>query len=311
MNYLQTLESELARAGIPPRRRARIVTEFADHLQENPEAELGAPRLLALQFADVLGTRLARSTAYWSFGVMAVAAFVLVVMFFEGGRTWGAWVGYGSHPDSAYIPTWWVPLMIVWFISAQLALAAGALALLRAWHLRHEAVITAADAAILRRRAAVGLIAGAVTMLVMPATDLMLARPLSAADRWHSLFTVVPAPWWGYVAIIGGPLLAVAMLSMLRMVLAAARMPPQQEGAAGDLTLDLGVQKAPLTPQRMALAMSGAIVLVMLVIGIGSSDPLAGLARGFVDAALFMAGFVVLGTYLGLRTTTRRSQVAQ
>jgi hypothetical protein len=286
MNYLQTLESELAQAGIPPRRRARIVTEFADHLQENPEAELGAPRLLARQFADVLGTRLARSTAYWSFGVMAVAAFVLVVMFFEGGRTWGGWVGYGSHPYSGYIPSWWVPLMVVWFISAQLALAAGALALLRAWRLRHEAVITAADAAILR-------------------------RPLSAADRWHSLFAVLPAPWWGYVAIIGGPLLAVAMLSMLRMVLAAARMTPQQEGAAGDLTLDLGVQKAPLTPQRMALAMSTAIVMVMLVIGIGSNDPLAGLARGFVDAALFMAGFAVLGTYLGLRTTARRSQVAQ
>ena len=43
MNYLDALESELTRAGIPRRRRACILTEFADHLYENPEAELGAP----------------------------------------------------------------------------------------------------------------------------------------------------------------------------------------------------------------------------------------------------------------------------
>ena len=73
----------------------------------------------------MLGTRLARSTAYWAFGLLAVAATVLVVMFLEGGRAWGGWLGYGSHPWSAYIPSWWLPLMIVWFISAQLALTAG------------------------------------------------------------------------------------------------------------------------------------------------------------------------------------------
>lgn len=316
MTYLETLDSELKRAGIPPRRRARIVAEFADHLQQNPQAELGAPRLLARQFADVLGTQLARCTAYWSFGVLAVDAVVLAVMFVGGGRTWGGWVGYGSHPISDYIPSWWLPLMVLWFISAQLALASGSLALLRAWRLRREAVITAADAAILRRRAAVGLFAGAMTMLVLPATDLMLARPLiyrlpgggvePAADRWHSLFAVTTASWWGYVAVIGGPLLVVAMLSMLRMVLAAARMPPHREGDAGDITLDLGMSDAPLTPARIALAVSGAIVLLMLVIGIHSSDPVDGLARGLLDAGLCMIGFVTLGGYLGLRASARR-----
>jgi len=252
MNYLDALESELTRAGIPGRRRARILTEFADHLHENPEAELGAPRELACQFADELGTQLARSAAYRAFGILAVAATVLVVMFLKGGRMWGGWVGYGSHPTSAYMPSWWVPLMVVWFISAQVALAAGALALLRTWRLRQQHVITAADAAILNRRAALGLAAGAVTMLVLPATDLMLARPLiyrlpgggieRAADQWHSLFAETPTSWWGYVAIIGGPLLIVAMVSTIPSVLAAARLRPRQEGVAGDLTLDLGVQ---------------------------------------------------------------------
>jgi hypothetical protein len=86
MNYVDSLEVELAAAGIPARRRARIVAEFSDHLHENPEAELGAPRDLARQFADELGTRLARGTAYRAFAALAVAAIVLVVMFFNGGR---------------------------------------------------------------------------------------------------------------------------------------------------------------------------------------------------------------------------------
>jgi hypothetical protein len=244
---------------------------------------------------------------------LAVEATVLVVMFLKGGRMWGGWVGYGSHPTSAYMPSWWVPLMVVWFISAQVALAAGALALLRTWRLRQQHVITAADAAILNRRAALGLAAGAVTMLVLPATDLMLARPLiyrlpgggieRAADQWHSLFAETPTSWWGYVAIIGGPLLIVAMVSTIPSVLAAARLRPRQEGVAGDLTLDLGVQNTPLTPRYIALTLSAAIVLVMLAIGIGSSNPVAGLARGLLDASLCMIGFTVLGVYLGLRTT--------
>ena len=144
--------------------------------------------------------------------------------------------------------------MVVWFVSAQVALAAGSLALLRAWRLRQ--------------------------------------------------FAVTATSWWGYVAIIGGPLLIVAIVSMLPAVLAAARMRPRQEGIAGDLTTDLGVQNTPLTSQHIALALSATIVLVMLAIGIGSSNPLAGLARGVVDAGLCMIGFTVLGAYLGLRTTS-------
>lgn len=312
MTYLNALESELKQAGIPPRRRARILTEFSDHLHENPEAELGVPRELARQFADELGTRLARVTAYRAFGVLAVAATVLGVMFIEGGRTWGGWVGYGSHPTSAYMPSWWVPLMVVWFISAQVAFAAGSLALLRAWRLRRQTVISAADAAILNRRVAVGLAAGAVTMLVLPATDLMLARPLTpyrlpngqTISHWRSLFSVTPSSWWSYVAIIGGPVLIVAMLSMIPSVLIAARLKPNREGVAGDLTLDLGVQETPITPPLIALFLSAALMLVMLVIGIHSGVPLAGLARGLIDAGLCLTGFTVLGAYLGLRATT-------
>jgi hypothetical protein len=174
MNYVDSLEVELGAAGIPARRRARIVAEFSDHLHENPDAELGAPGDLARQFADELGTRLARGTAYRAFAALAVAALVLVVMFFKGGRTWGGWVGYGHYPVSDYLHRWWwVPVMLVCFISAQVALASGGLALLRAWRLRRVPVMTAADAAILNRRVAVGLVCGAIAMTVLPLTRLV------------------------------------------------------------------------------------------------------------------------------------------
>ena len=163
-------------------------------------------------------------------------------------------------------------------------------------------MITAADATIIRRRAVVALIAGAVTMLVLPATDLMLARPITTR-HWQLLSRVTGEKWWGDVAIIGGPLLILAMLLMLRMVLASARMTPQQEGDAGDLTLDLGVPRAGLlNPRRIALATSSVIVIVMVLIGIHSHDLLAGLIRGLADAALCMTSFAAFSAYLGLRT---------
>lgn len=320
MTYMDELEGELQRAGIPARRRRRILAEFTDHLSENPTAELGAPQDLARQFADELGTRLARITAYRAFAVLAVAGITMVVMFFEGGRTWGGWVGYGSHPHTGFMPSWWVPLMVVWFITAQVAFAAGLLALARAWRLRHEPVIKAADAAVLNRRVAVGLLCGAFTMLVLPATDLMLARPLTyrlpggaiepQVDRWRSLLESYGQPLWSYVAIIGGPLLIIAMLAMLPSVTAATRLRPSREGVAGDLTSDVGPEisrRVAATPERIAVALSATIVLVMLAVGVRSDDALDGLLRGVLDAGVCMAGFVALGRYLGLRDTGQRT----
>jgi hypothetical protein len=287
MSYVDSLEVELASAGIPARRRARIVAEFSDHLHENPEAELGVPRDLARQFADELGTRLARGTAYRAFSALALAAIVLVVMFFNGGRTWGGWVGYGYYPVSYYFPWWWVPMMLVCFISAQVALASGGLALLRAWRLRHVPVMTAADAAILNRRAAVGVVCGAITMTVLPLTHFVVGIDLSA--RWNT------------VAVTVGPALIVVLLAMLPDVLRATRLRPTREGPAGDLRADLRTDDPRATPWRIALVLSVAIVLVMVAIGVRSDDLYDGFLRGLFDAAACLAGFAVLGQYLGLR----------
>jgi hypothetical protein len=212
---------------------------------------------------------------------------VLVVMFFKGGRTWGGWVGYGNYPVSDYLPWWWVPMMFGWFISAQIALAAGGLALLRAWRLRHVAVMTAADAAVLNRRAAVGLVCGAITMTVLP-----LTRVVVYVDaRWNT------------IAVTVGPALIVLLLAMLPDVVRATRLRPAREGAAGDLTADLGTD-AHATPGRIAAALSMVILLVMIAIGARSGDLYAGILRGLFDATICLAGFVLLGRYLGLRGTS-------
>jgi hypothetical protein len=286
MNYVDSLEVELAAAGIPSRRRARIVAEFSDHLHESPKAELGAPRELARQFADELGTRLARGTAYRAFAALVVAAIVLVVMFFSGGRMWGGWVGYGHYPDSFYLHRWWwIPMMVVCLVSAQVALASGGLALLRAWRLRRVPVITAADAAILNRRAAVGLVCGAIAMTVLPLTHFVV----DFSARWNTL------------AITLGPALIILLLAMLPDVLRATRLRPTRQGPAGDLTADLGTEDPRATPWRIAVVLSVVIVLVMAAIGLRSDDLYDGILRGLFDGAACLAGFTVLGQYLGLR----------
>jgi hypothetical protein len=288
MNYVDALEVELVTAGIPARRRARILAEFSDHLHENPAAQLGAPRDLARQFADQLGTRLARGTAYRAFAALAVAAVVLVVMFLYGGRTSGGWVGYGHYRVSGYLPWWWVPVMLVCFISAQVALASGGLALVRAWRLRRVPVMTAADAAILNRRAAVGLVCGAIALTVLPLTHFVV----DFSTRWNT------------VAVTVGPALIVLLLAMLPDVLRAARLRPTREGPAGDLTADLGTDDPRVTPLRIVIVLSVLILLVMVAIGVRSDDPYDGILRGLFDGAACLVGFVVLGQYLGLRQSS-------
>ncbi|MGH2856396.1 MAG: hypothetical protein ACRDMJ_02800, partial [Solirubrobacteraceae bacterium] len=241
------------------------------------------------QFADELGTRLARATAYQAFVVLGASAVALIVLFFEYGRAWGGWVGYGYYPATGFLPLWWVPLMVVSFISAQIALAAGALALLRAWRLRHELVICAADAAVINRRSAVALVCGAITMLVPVLTRAVIWPGGEVGD-------------WPTIGLTIGAVSIVMQLAMLPAVLVTARLRPVRSGQAGDLTADLGTTGTRFRPWHAAVSLSAAILVVLVLVGVRSDDPLAGVARGVFDAGACMTGFVVLGRYLGLRT---------
>jgi hypothetical protein len=287
MNYLSAFETELSNAGVPAGRRRRILSEFADHLETNPEAELGAPTDLARQFADELGTRLSRKTALSAFVVLAIAGALLLDAFFQGGRLWAGWVGYGSY-KYATTPAWYVVTLGVCALSAQVALASGLLALSRVYRLRRVPVISAADARVLNRRAAVGLIAGAISMLVIPLSQVRLGGYSYA--------------WWMHPGI--GIAAIVMLLLPLPGVLRAARMRPSREGAAGDLTVDLGFTADGVTPWRVAVGLSLLIVVVLAVVGAAADDPYDGLARGLLDGAACLAGFAVLGRYLGLRVAS-------
>jgi len=77
--YLGQLEAELARAGIRGGRRARIIAEFRDHLDCSPDADLGEPGAIAVQFADELGTSFARTAAFRAFLALALAGLLVAV----------------------------------------------------------------------------------------------------------------------------------------------------------------------------------------------------------------------------------------
>jgi hypothetical protein len=287
MTYLNALENELTAAGIPGARRRRILAEFADHLHEDPGAELGPPQELARQFADELGTRLARKSAFASFAALAFAGVGLVAMFVAAGR-WRGLSLYGTHRQVT-TPTWTMPIMLIVALVAQVAFVAGTLALLRAWRLRHERVIARADAVVLARRSAVGLLCGAMTMAGLPA--IALAFPHTAGHTWTVLAWAVAA------------LAVIILASVAPTVLRSARLRPASSGESADLTADLGPWlPARLTPTRCALLLAAAIVAVMALQGVVADDPYDGIARGLLDGAACLAGFAVLGRYLGLRT---------
>lgn len=286
MTYLETLESELTSAGIPRARRRRIVAEFADHLHEDPSAQLGAPRELARQFADELGTRLARGSAFRTFAALAFVGVTLGAMLLAVGRMRALTM---SARNSTPTPGWAAAIMMFSVLAAQVALAAGGTALLRAWWLRSRRVISAQDATVLARRSAVGVAAGMVALLVLPTMAVAFHR--QAGTTWTTIAWILTGA--GFCAFA----------ATLPSLLAGMRVRPRVEGQAGDLIRDLGPwAPAGLTPLRVALIVALAIVVALGALGLVTDDPYDGLARGMADAIACLAGFAILGGYLGLRT---------
>lgn len=281
MTYLEALEQELKAAGLPARRRRRIVIEFSDHLHEDPSAQLGEPSDLAQQFADELGTRRARRAAMVAFAGLAVAGGAVVAMLLLGTRV--VLLPVGTH-QSGYIARRSGPTVPLFVVAAQVALAAGVLAVLRAWRLRRAPVITAADAAILYRRAGIGLIAGVLTVGSAPISTVIAHR------GWVAVRTV---------DVAGPCILLLLVIALFMLPLSGLR--PTRQGRAEDLTFDLGIRDSRVTPLRVALALSMLILVTLAGAGVVTGDPYDGIARGLVDGAVCLAGFGLLGRYLGLR----------
>ncbi|MBO0768184.1 MAG: hypothetical protein J2O48_05815 [Solirubrobacterales bacterium] len=269
MSYLDSLFEELTAAGIRGRLRARVVTEFADHLECDPGADLGAPALVARRFADELGSFRARRAALVSFvalGVAGVAMFVLFLAVNDFQRVW-SW------------PLGW-PGLAVGALAGQVALASGSLAMLRAWRLRGARVVSAATVQVLRRRVRLALIGGWITVLACGGEEITDGHLLA-------------------VVLMG--VSALALLAALPSVFGAARPVSAAPGPRGDLGDDLGPLSFGLEPGAFALLFAGLLAVVVTLFGIVAGDPFDGAARGLADGGACLVGYLLLGGYVGMR----------
>ncbi|HEX3976259.1 MAG TPA: hypothetical protein VHW96_08325 [Solirubrobacteraceae bacterium] len=282
--FQSRLGQELSAAGIQGRLRGRILAEYADHLACDPEAQLGEPRALARQFADEVGSTRARRAAVIAFAALALAGILFAVAFVTSSSAFGAAPKGG--PVSGRIAT---GLAI---LSSQVAFVAGMLAVLRWVQRRRSGVLPAAEATVIVRRAAVGVLSGILTMVSLGTIAIAYHRFL--AGTWVT-FTIV-------VAAVG----TAGLLASLPSIWEATRLRPVASGGAGDIFDDLGdfvmLVPPPLRgrPWRFAAVVSVAVAVVITLVAVPAQDLYDGALRGTLDALLCMAGFATLGRYLGL-----------
>ena len=263
MSYLDELSRELARHGVRGGARRRILAEVDDHLRSDPDAQqrFGAPADIANKFAAELGAHASRRAAVGAFAALAVAGAVYAALVVS------------LSPQSIQSSTLSTAALI---LAPQVAFVAGVLALARALRTRNRALATA-ELTVLHRRTGIALAFGAVTMAALAS---------SAASA--------PA----YVATAAATtLLATAAVPLL----ASTRFRPQLAGSAGDVFDDLGIQRLRRDPWRFARWVALGVGAAVWLAGIVQGDPLDGLLRGALEAAACLAGFAVLGRYLGLR----------
>jgi hypothetical protein len=169
------------------------------------------------------------------------------------------------------------------------AFAAGVLALLRAGQRRRAVSVPRAEAVVLVRRSAVALGAGVVTVIALAVAALVLSYAGHTHARAHALV----------IAAVGG----VALLVALPYVISAARLLPSKPGDAGDIFEDIGrLTPTPLRghPWFVALLVAGGVGFVTAAAGVVQSDPYDGILRGLAEASACLAGFALLGPFLGL-----------
>jgi hypothetical protein len=281
--YERVLARELAALGITGRLRRRILDEIADHLSCDPEADLGDPRSLAGQFADVVGTSRAKTAALAAFASLVVAGLLFAVAFVAAPH------GLLRSTQRAGAPAYAMAAALVAAVAVQVALAAGGLAALRWLWRRGRGVLPAAEAAILLRRAGVGVGAGIVSMLSLGVISVAARHQLGASSS--------------DVGLVAAGLGVAALVAAVPSLWSAARVRPTAPGAAGDVLDDLG----PLAPAglrgrpwRIAVLTAAGVAAVITLAAVPAQDVFDGAARGILDAAACLVGFATLGRYLGL-----------
>jgi hypothetical protein len=286
------LGQELSAVGIHGRLRGRILAEYADHLDCNPDAQLGEPRALARQFADELGSTRARRAAVIGFGALALAGILFGAAFVTSDAA------FGAAPKGGPVIGRVATALAILF--AQVSFVAGVLAVLRWVQRRGSGVLPAAEAAVIVRRAAVGVVCGILTMVSLG--TLAIAYHRFQSGSWVT-FAIV-------VAAVG----TAGLLASLPSIWEAARLRPVAGGQAGDIFDDIGdfvvLVPPPLRdrPWRLAAAVSVAVAVVITLVAVPAQDAYDGALRGILDGLLCMVGFATLGRYLGLWSPGRASR---
>ena len=276
------LGRELTEAGISGRLRRRILIELADHLACDPDAVLGDPRALARQFANELGSARARTAALTSFAALALAGTLFAAAFALSPSS-----AFGAVPAGA--PLYGRLATLVAVLGPQIAFVAGGLAALRWLRRRRSGVLAAAEAAMIVRRAALGVGAGIASMASL--------GTLAIANQRY-----LPGGWMTF-AVVASVVGLGALVAAVPSILAAVALRPVADGPAGDVFDDLG-RLAPAAlrghPWWFALAVAGALATIITLAGVAGSDGFDGAIRGIGDALACLLGFATLGRFLGL-----------
>jgi hypothetical protein len=282
MSYPEELGRELTAVGIRGRLARRITTEVRDHLECDPEVDLGSPPAIAAQFADELGTVRTRRAAFVAFGGLALAGILLVM----AGLT--AVQGFPHrHPHSVLFGGLGAAMVA---LGAQIAFVAGTLAMMRGLRGRRAPVMPRAEAIIVVRRAAIALVAGLAAVAGLALVAIEFDRGVRRSSTSLAL------------VLLG--LAALGLVAAAPTVLAAARLRPTVAGPRGDIFDDLGrLIPPPLRGHawRFAFIVTGLVVVLVTAAGVGQQDPLDGAARGVADSLACLGCFALLGGYLGLR----------
>ncbi len=283
MSYAEELGRELRAAGIPARRRERILLEIEDHLAADPSAELGDPRALSRQFAEELGAHLSRRAALATFAALALAGLAYT----------GAVASPQPYPDitSGRSTVLAVVALLGLVVAPQVAFVAGTLAVVRALRLRRERVLPAGELLLLRRRAGVGVVAGLATLGCVA---------LHALNFWSEL-----PLWWTATSVSLAAAASVPLAAAGVAVVRAGGPVVRTAGPARDLVDDLPLlERLGLRgrPWRLCLLVGVPVVFAMLAAGWRAEHSFGeGVFRAGAETVFFAAGFLTLGRYLGLR----------
>jgi hypothetical protein len=290
MSWLSEFEAELKLRGIRPAARERLLAEFADHIACEEGAStrlaltrLGTAREIAAQYADELAADDARHGALGAFAALTLAALALLVSQLTLGR-----IGYPGFAHGYSTPLA-LTAIAAFVLGSQVALVCGTLAAWRALRRRHEALLPAAEIALMHRRSRLGVAAG-------------LATTVGLLLYVVDFIGVLPA-WWLALSGSLSLLAAAALVAAWHVIARGSATLALSAGPPGDLFDDIpplrGLRAHPLRLWALAaLAVGGAVTVLEWHAEHSLGE---GLQRGVFEALAVSVCFALLGRAIGAR----------